>query len=149
MVNLEINRQLRLVSAQSQRLAEFQRDLYTQVNQRRTANILFKIDGFITTGSKGYIEIPFNCTITGWVIIADRTGSIVIDILKCHPIDFPLTVSICGTEKPSLVSQQRSENHDLTTWDVDIITGDILQFVVESISGYLSSVTISLRVVRE
>lgn len=149
MVNLEINRQLRLLSAQSQRLTEFQRELYTQLNERRTISILFKIDGFITTGSKGYIEIPFNCIITGWVIMADRVGNIVVDIRRCRPDEFPTTTSICGTEKPTLSSQQRAENMHLTTWDTNISTGDILEFVVDSVSGGLLCVTISLRAIRE
>jgi hypothetical protein len=33
-----------------------------------------------TTGTKGIIQVPFACTITGWSIIADQSGSASVDI---------------------------------------------------------------------
>jgi hypothetical protein len=33
-----------------------------------------------TTGTKGIIQVPFACTITGWSIIADQSGSANVDI---------------------------------------------------------------------
>ena len=48
-------------------------------------SINFIIDGggsAITTGIKGFIEIPFAMTIEGWTILGDQSGSIVVDIWK-------------------------------------------------------------------
>lgn len=33
-----------------------------------------------STGIKGFIQIPFGCTITGWSIVADQSGSASLDI---------------------------------------------------------------------
>src|SRR3990167_10364308 len=48
-------------------------------------SITYVIDGggsVISTGIKGDLEIPFGCTITRATLVADQTGSIVIDIWK-------------------------------------------------------------------
>ena len=47
--------------------------------------IAFIIDGggaLITTGVKGSVEVPFSCTIAAWTLLADVSGSIVVDIWK-------------------------------------------------------------------
>jgi hypothetical protein len=48
-------------------------------------NFGITIDGAgsaITTGAKGWIQIPYNATITSWYLFGDQTGSIVIDVWK-------------------------------------------------------------------
>lgn len=114
--------------------------------------ITFIIDGggsAITTGEKGHLEIPFACTITGWTILADQSGSIVVDVWKDTYALFPPTVAdtIAGTEKPTLVTAQKNQDLDLTTWTTAIAAGDILAFYVESITT-IERVTISLKVVK-
>src|SRR5262249_22209009 len=55
------------------------------VSFSRTAAITYTIDGggsAVTTGAKGQISIPFACTVTGWVITSDASGSAVVDVLK-------------------------------------------------------------------
>jgi hypothetical protein len=49
------------------------------------AALTFFIDGggsTITTGIKGDIEVPFNCTLVSWSALADASGSIQVDIWK-------------------------------------------------------------------
>lgn len=95
------------------------------------------IDGasnVIATGSKGYREIPFACTITGWTILGKESGSCVIDVKKCTYSNFPTTTSITGSEKPTLSSAQKNQDTNLTTWTTAISAGDILEFVVDSAS---------------
>lgn len=109
--------------------------------------IAFIIDGggaVITTGSKGYLEIPFACTITGWTILSDVVGSIVVDVRRSTYADFPTTSSIAGTEKPTISSARKGQDLSLTTWSTSISAGDILEFVVESVSA-VTRVTVSLR----
>ena len=101
--------------------------------------INFIIDGggsAITTGEKGYLEIPFAMTITGWTILADQSGSIVVDVWKDIYANFPPTVAdtIAGTEKPTLASVQKNQDLTLTTWTTAITAGDILAFNVDSIT---------------
>ncbi len=99
--------------------------------------INFIIDGggaAIETGNKGHIEVPFACTIDGWTIVADQSGSIVVDVKKCTYADFPTTSSIAGTEKPTLSTAQKNQDDSLSTWTTSISAGDILEFVVDSVS---------------
>lgn len=111
--------------------------------------ITFIIDGggsAITTGQKGYLEIPFACTITGWTLLADQVGSIVIDVWKSTYAGFPPTAanSIAGTEKPTLSSAQKNQNLSLTTWTTSVAAGDILAFSVESATT-VTRVILSIR----
>ncbi len=90
--------------------------------------------GVISTGVKGYLTIPYNATITGWDIFGDQSGSCVIDIWKDSYGNFPPTVAdtITGTEKPTLSSQQKNQDNNLTTWTTGLSAGDVLAFNVSS-----------------
>lgn len=112
--------------------------------------IAFVIDGggsAITTGSKGYLEIPFACTVTGWTIVGSPSGSIVVDVKRATYANFPTTSSIAGTEKPTLSSATKNQDLDLTAWTTSIAAGDILEFVVDSAST-VKKVTIVIRATR-
>jgi hypothetical protein len=100
----------------------------------------------ITTGQKGHLEIPFAMTITGWTILADQSGSIVVDVWKDSYANFPPTVAdtIAGSEKPTLSSVQKNQDLSLTTWTTSISAGDILAFNVDSAST-VTRVTIAIR----
>lgn len=103
----------------------------------RTAAITYVIDGggsTPSTGAKGQISIPVACTITGWVITADASGSAVVDVLKSTYAGFPTTASIAGSEKPTLASAQLNEDLTLTTWTTAINAGDIVQFNLNSVT---------------
>jgi hypothetical protein len=109
----------------------------------------FIIDGggsVITTGEKGQVELPFAMAITGWTILADQVGSIVVDVWKDTYANYPPTNadSIAGTEKPTLSSAQNNQDLSLTTWTTDVATGDILAFEVESATT-VTRVTVALR----
>lgn len=118
--------------------------------------IQFIIDGggsAITTGVKGDIMIPFNCTILGWDIVADQVGKIEVDVWKDTYTNFPPTVAdtITGSEKPTLgsVSTTAQKNQDtaLSTWTTSLTRNDWLRFNVDSATT-VTRVTLALRVVR-
>ena len=116
------------------------------------AELVFIIDGggsAITTGQKGHLEIPFDCTIQGWTIMSDQSGSIVVDVWKDTYANFPPTVAdtIAGTEKPTLSTAQKNQDLSLTTWTTTLSKGDILAFNVDSITT-VTRVTIILRVTK-
>ena len=113
--------------------------------------IEYVIDGggsAITTGSKGYLEIPFACTINSWVIVADQSGSIVVDVKRATYSGFPTTSSIAGTNKPTLSSVQKNNSTSLTGWgNTAIVAGDILEFVVDTVAT-VQRVTVAIKVTR-
>lgn len=101
------------------------------------AGFTVMIDGggsAITTGVKHYIEMPVAMTITGWTLVADASGSIVIDVWKDTYANFPPTVAdtIAGSEKPTLSSAQKNQDTTLSTWTTSVAQGDILGFNVDS-----------------
>lgn len=111
--------------------------------------INFIIDGggsAITTGQKGHVELPFAMTITGWTILADVSGSIVVDVWKDSYANFPPTVAdtIAGTEKPTLSAVQKNQDLSLTSWTTAVAAGDILAFNVDS-AATVTRVVVAIR----
>ena len=111
--------------------------------------ITFIIDGggsAITTGEKGHLEIPFACTITQVTMLADVSGSIVVDIWKNTYALFPPADanSITSTTPPTISAAQKSQDSTLTGWTTSIAAGDILAFNVDSVAT-VTRVTISIR----
>ena len=99
----------------------------------------------ITTGIVGDVVIPFNCTITGWTLVADQVGSIVIDVWKDTYANFPPTVldTIAGSEKPTLTGVNKNQDLTLTTWTTAVTAGDIVRFNVDSAST-VTRITLSI-----
>ena len=118
-----------------------------------TAAIGYTIDGdgdVITTGElKPGLQIPFAATIESVTLLADQTGSIVVDIWKDSYANYPPTVadSICGSAKPTLSSAIKSEDTTLTGWTKTIAAGDILLFNVDSATT-VQRVTLILKVTK-
>lgn len=110
------------------------------------------IDGLgaaITTGVKGYVEVPFDGTITGWTLLADQTGSIVIDVWKDTYANFPPTVAdtITGSEKPTISSSNKGQDLSLSTWTTSVTAGDVLGFNVDSCTT-ITRATLVIRISR-
>lgn len=101
--------------------------------------------GVIGTGVKGYVQVPFNVTISSWRVFADIAGSIVVDVWKDNYTNFPPIVgdSIAGSEKPTLSGVQKNEDTSLSTWTTSISAGDILAFNVDSATT-VTRVTVQL-----
>lgn len=102
----------------------------------RVASVMCVIDGVgltPSTGSWGSFPIPFDCTVTGWVLTADQPGSAVLDVLRGSYAAFPTVETIAGTELPALDSSQKAENLSLSTWGTALSAGDILQVNLNSV----------------
>lgn len=121
-------------------------------NSLRDVAIPFVIDGggsAITTGVKGFIEIPFAGTIVAVRQLADQSGSIVVDIWKDTYANYPPTVAdtITASAKPTISSATKSQDTTLTGWTTAVAAGDILGFNVDSAST-VTRVTVSLTIRR-
>lgn len=86
------------------------------------------------TGTKGFIRIPYACTITGWTILADQSGSCSIGVKKSTYAGFPTTSSIVASAPPNLSSQQNNTSTTLTGWTTTINAGDVLEFDLNSVT---------------
>jgi hypothetical protein len=89
----------------------------------------------LTTGTKGYIWCPFGGTIAAWYVVADQTGSCVLDVWKVAGPTVPTNAdTITGSEKPTLTAQQANSDTALATWTTAVAAGDIFGFEIESAS---------------
>ncbi len=103
----------------------------------------------ITTGIKVDIEIPFACTINRVTMLADQSGSIVVDIWKDTYANYPPVVgdSITASAKPTITTALKSQDSTLTGWTTSITAGDTLRFNVDSVTT-IQRVLVSLKVTK-
>lgn len=127
----------------------------SEIALRPKSGVEFIIDGggsAITTGLKGYIEVPFDCRIDECSLEVDQSGSIVIDIWKCtyaqfdagstHPVDAD---SIAASAQPTISTDVKAQDAILTGWTRLLSERDILAFNVDSVST-VTRCTIVLKV---
>ena len=89
----------------------------------------------IETGFKGYFEATSDMTISGWNIVANRTGTVLIDLFKTTYNNFSSFGSIITGIPPSLNNQNKSYGNVMTGWNIGVSRGDILEFVVKGCTG--------------
>jgi len=102
----------------------------------------------IASGLTLTIEWDFGATITSWDILADKTGSIVIDVLKSDYAGYPPSSSITGTEKPTLSSAIKNQDTSLTSFSTTVTAGDIWNIYVNSTPTTVTRVTIAFAYTR-
>lgn len=117
-----------------------------------TTTINFIKDGggdTLSTGIAGDIEIPFACTITGVTLLADQSGSIVIDLWKDTYANFPPTDAdtITASATPTISSATKSTDTTLTGWTTSVSAGDIIRVNIDSVTS-ITRITLSLKVKR-
>lgn len=115
----------------------------------KLGTITYAIDGgggVIQTGVAGDLEVPFNCTLTQVTMLADQSGSIVVDIWKDSLANYPPTDadSITASAVPTISSDTDSQDTTLTGWTTSISAGDVLRFNVDSCTS-ITRCSISLK----
>ena len=120
----------------------------------RIVGIGMVIDGggaVITSGVKGFLEVPFAGTITAVTLLstdaAVTAGSIVVDLWKAAYASYPPMVAntITASAKPTLSSAIKSRDTTLAGWTTAIAAGDILGISVSS-AALVTRVALSLTV---
>jgi hypothetical protein len=116
-----------------------------------TVGIAFIIDGggsVITSGIKGDLEIPFACTITQSIALADTTGNLTVSIWKDTYANYPpVAADNITASAPIATATANKITANITTWTTGITSGDILRFNVDSCSN-ITRATISLKATR-
>jgi hypothetical protein len=99
-----------------------------------TITAIFDGGGSVLTTKTVYVQVPYACTVTGWRIVADVSGSAVVGVWKDTYANYPPVVgdSIAGSEKPTLSGAQKNEDTTLSTWTTSISAGDYVAFNLES-----------------
>lgn len=91
----------------------------------------------ITTGTKGEGQADFTGVIQSATILADQSGSIVIDIWKDTYANYPPTIadSIVASAPPTLSGAAKFTDSTLTGWTTAVTAGDTFKFNVNSIAS--------------
>jgi hypothetical protein len=87
-----------------------------------------------TAGSVGYLVCQTTGTIDQWSIVADTSGSAVVDVWKAAGAIPTDANRIAGTEKLTLSAQQLASDTSLSTWTTAVTAGDVFGFELESVS---------------
>jgi len=87
-----------------------------------------------STGVVQYVQVPFAGTITGYAIMADQSGSIVIDVWKTNAAMPTVANTITASAKPTLSSAQYVNSTTLTGWTTAVAANDVFGFHIDSIS---------------
>jgi len=123
-----------------------------EVDKTKKTTLGLTVDGGgieLTTGYKGFIRVPYACTITKVTLLADQSGSIVIDVWKDTYANYPPTDadSITSTTPPTITTATKSEDSTLTDWTTSVTAGDIIAFNIDSITD-ITKVTLILEVTK-
>lgn len=126
-------------------------DVLTTLSNTLLGTIGTVIDGggsVITTGQKGYIKCPYAGTITAAYLIADQSGSIVVDVWKIASGSIPTVANtITASALPTLSSAQQSTDGTLTGWTTSVSAGDVFGWNVNSASTVIR-VTLQLLITK-
>lgn len=117
----------------------------SQANKQQMSMTVSNGGSVLATGVIAYIYCQFQGTITSATLMADASGDVVVDIWKVGYGSFPPTITntITAAAKPTLSSQQTSQNTTLTGWTTSVTAGDIFAFNIDSVAT-IKTLTITL-----
>lgn len=122
--------------------------LSTSANPQKR-DITFTIDGqgsVIAAGGTWYLSnIPYAGTITAWAIVADVSGSVVIDVWKANAAVPTVANTITASALPTLTSAQSAFGGSIAGWTTAIAAGDVFAFHVNSATT-LTKVSLTIQV---
>jgi hypothetical protein len=122
----------------------------TAFTRANSISINYVIDGsgeVITPGQKGYLEIPFACTVDQWTILLDQTGSIAIEVWADTYANFPPTNADSINVAPYTVNSGIKNTGSTDAATSIFVAGEILAYNVVSATT-TTRATIALRAVK-
>ena len=118
------------------------------------ATIEYVMDGggsVLTIGMKGYLVVPFNCTIQSVTLLSDKVSSISVDIWKTTQTAFDAGItsptsanSITSVSPPTIASTTKYFDQSLVNWISSLGQSDVLAFNIISINN-VARATLSLQ----
>lgn len=123
----------------------------------QVANLEFVLDGggsVLVAGQFVTLMLDFAGTITQSTLLADQSGSVVVDIYSTtfasyapptHPASGD---TITGSAPPTISSAEKAQDATLTGWTKPFTAGTILQAIVTGTPSGIKRVTLALKVTR-
>lgn len=89
----------------------------------------------VTTGAKGYVEIPFNMTLLGWSLYADvsSTYKTAVSVLSSSYASYPTATPIYLTVPSLDVGTVKNTSSTLTGWSTNLQAGTVLHFGISAV----------------
>jgi hypothetical protein len=117
-----------------------------------TTYFQFTKDGLgsvLSTGILGDIRFPVACTITGVSMLADQSGSAVVDCWLDTYANYPPTVAdtITASAKPTISATTKSNDDTLTGWTTSVAAGSTMRLNLDSVTS-ITRLTIFIKVKR-
>lgn len=115
-----------------------------------TNSIGITVDGAgtaIASGVKGYVAVPYACTIQSCTMMANAAGTVSFEIWRTNSADasFPPTVAgAIGTN--TLTADNYAVDSTLAGWTKTLAAGDVLGFNVPSTATTITRCTLQLKV---
>lgn len=118
-------------------------------SQTKNGSVIIRMEaeepgGLVLTGSKGYFEIPYAHTLSGWALVTDQNTNMTVDLKKATYANLPTTATITGSAKPSLTAARKNTSTTLTGWTTSGASGDWYEVNVDSNSA-ATSATLTVR----
>lgn len=121
-------------------------DLVVSGSGTRTIGMTFDGGGSPPmVGAVGYVVAQFSGTIDQWSIIADASGSAVVDVWKAAGAIPTVANTIAGSEKPTLSATQLNSDTSLSSWTTAVTVGDVFGFNIDSVTT-CTRLTVEVRV---
>lgn len=113
--------------------------------QKRSISVTFDGGGTaLTSGKVAYLAtVPYAGTITAWDIVADQSGSAVIDVWKANAAVPTVANTITASAKPTISSAQSAFAGAITGWTTAVSAGDVFAFHLDSATT-VTSVTLTI-----
>lgn len=102
----------------------------------------------LSAGSTTYIPVEVSGTITGWTLLADTTGYMIVDVKRSRGFNSAPTTSVAGTQLPTLTNTWANQNLSLTTWTTDVAVDDKFSCVLTSATT-VTSATLQIHMKRQ
>lgn len=114
--------------------------------------IVFEFDGngsVLSTNAKKDRRLPYDVTIVGWDLLADQTGTIVIDLWLDQYGNYPPDSAdkITGSSPPTISLANKATASSVTGWTTAMSEGNVLRANINSVST-ITRATLILRVTR-
>jgi hypothetical protein len=104
----------------------------------------------ITTGVKGWIQLPYNCAPVGWTMFSDVAATAIMEVWKDIPANYPPTSADIVTPnfRPNVAANIYGSSTAVGTWNSDWNEDDILAFNVFS-NNLSKQLTLIIKLARE
>lgn len=113
--------------------------------QRIVTYIIDNSGTVLNTGVAGDLWIGYACAIDKVTLLADQTGSVVVDIWNASYAAYPPTVAntIVAAHPPTITAATSSQDATLTGWTTALAANSTLRFNVNSVSS-ITRLTVAL-----